>query len=534
MASSRVSLHECKLELRLPILSHTTATQTAEKIALHAAATPTLDHTEAYTGSTVFLLLSVTVPPGASDQTHLFLQHAGDPLVALLSAPTASRHTRAAEARLPVVRESKWQRVAKRANVVVKAVWVLLRAGADASMHTLVGRHDVVVTVRERVTSAAKNSPVWATIDRASRLFGKATVLRARRKVLVVMPVDVTSHVTQVAGSVDKPVVSLTVRNATADAHLSVAPPCVDFAASRRMSRRKAVTLVESHPAIDALHRFYEAVPLFPVDRCADGGVTGIEVGDGMKCMVQLGPREVFKFAFRIERRGDAAADKDCVVAVLSGHDMVQTGVTVMWRCARGTDVAVPNEGDAEGVSTHVAMGRGGDVLAAGGERALLAMLVATLEWQPMTLLHGVVVSLSGPVLMEVGRTVYIGITVFNRTERRLSGVTVAVQRRGMDAGDGDGDGGGGRNLLVLRSVVAVGAIEAGAETRVRIACRALRAGSVVLDGVSVGCKAEGGSGKRTWVSQSRFQGLAVVGADAAHGGDDGFDMSVLEALVVR
>lgn len=593
MSSSRISLHDCSLSIRLPILSHTTPKQTSEKIALHAAATPTLDHTEVYTGSTILVLLTISLPHVTSDPRHHFLQHAGDPhiyLVPLSHAASAGGSggissgsgvglgigsgsgvgggggvgTMGATTRLPVLTESSWRVPPGRPLFLVKAVWVLVRAPPERGGGALSGRHELVVELRERLGAAGKNSPVWATIDRASRLFGRTSSLRARKPLLVVSPVDLACSVVTIGGSADRPLVRVVVRNATTDASVKVAAPHINLAASRRVSRRAAVTLVEPHPAVSVLDRLFEVVPLFDVPQLTsprrprrlasnskrgdaapfDHGLPLPNFDAAAPPAAELRPREVFAFALRLDRRAtpDADAPSTTMTAAntskaaaftstmpdtptLAAGDVVQTAVSIAWSCSRPTDASMP---DVPSLRRELSAG---GVLAT-GKRATVAVLATTVEWRPAPLLHGVVISVAGPPVVRVGATVYVRVTVANHTEVPLRRVSVVLQREGDHA-----------SLLALRTAVSVGSLDVAAETQVQIPCIALHAGTVALGPVLAVCGDADSTGNaggddepviRTWVTESEFKAIAVERDEGNVGNETVTDLKVLESLVAR
>lgn len=424
MSSSRISLNDCSLSLRFPILSHTSRKQTPDKIALQAAATPSLDHTDAYTGSTILILLTLTLPPvptssssssasaasASSNASHSFVQHASDPHVYLIpkrtppspvdqhhSSPSLSKkqsllihspssttahgdelsrqlrrsssvksnasqpagttphgagtgnqiaqspshrttpstprnsftNTAAATAtatgtptlgssdkpgadssanydpiptvtttsgltRLPLITESSWRVPSGQPNVLIKALWVLVRAPPETSSSSLptveahnsktgqkpspsssmtgkdiIGLNDVLVEIRERTPSTYHNSAVSATIYRASRLFGRASNLRAFKQLRILRPIDISAQALPQVGNGIAPYVRIVIENITDDAFVSVVKPYFHMATCRRLSHCNSVTFVEPpHPAIAQIHRLFRGVQIMaPVEQ---------------------------------------------------------------------------------------------------------------------------------------------------------------------------------------------------------------------------------------------------------------------------
>lgn len=539
MSSSKISLHDCSLSIRLPILSHTTPEQSSEKIALHAAATPTLDHSEAYTGSTILVLLTISLPHVTSEPPH-FLQHVCNPHVYLIpdvpsvsdASPTANGATR-----LPVLTESLWRVPSGRGNALIKAVWALVRAPPERGGSPLSGKHELVVELRERLGSTAKNSPVWATIDRASRLFGRTSALRARKPLLVVSPIDLTCSAIITGSSVDRPIVRVVVRNATADASVAVAAPHINLASSRRVSRRAAVTLVEPHPAIAALDRMFEPVPLFDVptssDRLrrssassgsSDHGIPLPNFDASAPPATVLRPHEVFAFALRIDRRVSPDADSPAnsmVPAVscttegfLVPGDAVQTNVSVAWSCTRPTDACMP---DSPPLRRELSAG---GVLAT-GKRAAVAVLATTVEWRPAPFLHGVIISVSGPATVRIGVTAFINITVANCTSDPYDTATVVLQLEDSKP-----------SLLALRTAISIGKLNASSEAQVQVPCVALHAGTVRLGTVSVICQGNTNEAPCTWTTENEFKTIAVdqIGENS----EGQTNEKLLQSMVVR
>lgn len=540
-------MQDCVLDIRLPVLSHTTAAQSAEKIASHAAATPGLDHSEAYTGSSVLVLLTLTPPQGITvDTTNSFIHYAADPHVFLVPpsndatasgsvSPSFSSHPGAT--RLPLLAESVW-RPAARPGTAVKALWVLLVTQDDKSYSYRTGPHELVVTIRERVSPGPqKNSPVWATIDRASRLFSRASVIRASKSLLIVSPVDISCTVSPVSGSLDKPILSVLVENATPDASVTLLPPVFNLSSSRRVSRRSSVTLVESHPAIEALDSVYEAVPLFSTDPPNSDKVPPITPGRPSKGrsialedrvdVVRLNPHETFNFVFRLERRLEGNSRKEDLrrtEGTLRPGEAVQTGVAVSWSCTRSKDAPVPHQSKPKRATGRML----------GSDHKRTVSVTTPVEWVPVALLHGILVSLTGPPVLAVGHEAFVNVAIVNRLDVKLRGARLCLQDGGesmdtlesMDAGSGDEGG-----LLALRTVIMLGSIENGGKTTVQVPCVAVRTGTVRLGAVRIVCDGESKQGRRIWTADADFAAIAV---DVPANKDGTVDMEAIESVADR
>lgn len=546
MSSSRPSLHDCTLDIRLPVLSHVTAAQSAEKIASHAAATPGLDHSEAYTGSSVLVLLTVTPPEGITiDTSQSFIHHAADPHVFLIphassgvASPSASPSlsTRPGATRLPLLAESAW-RPAARPGTAVKAIWVLLVTPDDKAFSHRTGSHDLVVTLRERLSPGPqKNSPVWATIDRASRLFSRASALRASKSLLIVSPVDISCTVSSISGSLDRPIVSVVVENATSDGTVTLLPPVFNLSSSRRVSRRASITLVESHPSVEALDSLYEAIPLFSTDQPAPDKIQPIASTRSPKGhlvpledrvdVVKLHPHETFNFTFRLERRMEGNSRKEDMrhtEGMLKSGEAVQTSVIISWSCTRSKDAAVPYQSRPKRATERML----------GSDHKGTVSVHTPVEWIPVALLHGILVSLTGPPVLAVGHETFVNVAVVNRLGIKIRGARLCLQ----DGGDLDnlddismnsGDEGG---LLALRTVVVLGSIEVGGKTTVQVPCIAVRSGTVRLGPVRIVCDGESRQGQRVWKADADYISIAVE----APGGKDGtVDKTTLENIMKR
>lgn len=248
--------------------------------------------------------------------------------------------------------------------------------------------------------------------------------------------------------------------------------------------------------------------------------------------------------------------DTDSIVAairkVLSTTDLVQTDISVAWQSSRATDACVP---DAPPLRRELSAG---GVLATSGRRATVAVGKASIEWSPVALLDGLVISICGPSIISLWSTFFVRVSITNYTRVPLLSVRVLVQDdhyhhyndwqydNNNDDGDGDvsddcgGGGGGEGGLMALRTAVVVGRIEVGDETKVQIPCIALRTGLVRLGQVAVVCQGynggsagghnsdgggsgvvteaagidDGGEGRSMtkWIAENEFQTMAVNG----------------------
>lgn len=328
MTSSRISLLDCTLDLRLPILSHTTSSQTADNIALHAAATPTLDHTHVYTGSTLFLLLTLTAPP----------------------APSVT---------IPIVTQSSWTLSARRPLQFVKSVWVFIKPSVLTHSKTL--SYAISATLRERVATAGNNSTVWATIDRASRLFGRSVALRAKKSLMLNSPVD--THCRVIPTADEHPLVALSVRNVSTDCTLHLYTPTLNLATSRPAT---GSVKGRKDPRLEALTAAYEAVWLSPLRELSPAT-------DADAVILTLYPTDVFNFTLRLQRRQFEALPKLHPGNTFTSEH-VHTEISISWFCTRDKHVPIPSHTRPDDVATPAR------------RRYDVATHTSTFMWSPLAL----------------------------------------------------------------------------------------------------------------------------------------------------
>ena len=610
---NRLSLHDCKVELRIPVVgtlpptpSSTEPPLTLEDHVLHAATTTSRDLTEAYIGETIFLLLTIQPPEVIShtfDSLYTALESCGDAHVTItndndldlsLSVPDAKTNTPTPN-RLPILRESAWVTHQRHANqstpsLLCKGVWALVRTPPETSasnsastnssnshpqmrIFSLAGRHTIEINLRERPAGASsRNSPVWATIDRASRLFGKTISLRASRPLLLSMPLVITCRQTAVSGSADKTLISVVARNSTADATIAVVPPYVNVGASQLVVEHGKKMHVEKEkdnndeddaqkkgkelPSMNSIDRRFEFVPLFDMDHAINeetgneeevdevsllmkrpdstdvvsaGTETESETQDDyglfipsfnhwLQHAVQLGPREVYVFAYRVvERDGgsngrneetDGEGNKlekkteptNTAPTRLKPGFCVETSIAVAWKCYPRENGSVVETALTEHAEPFHREMSSGAVLAT-GKRGNVAVRLAKVQWRPASLLESVVVTFSGPCTTTVGSKLIVSMSIVNQTEKKLENAVIMIQRDEV-----------GSDLLTLRTVIAVGDIQPREETSLQLPCIALRVGTLGLGIVRV---VEGGVGGRVqWESESEFRVVVLESED--------------------
>lgn len=523
-ASTRLSLQDCSISLRIPTPSpFISPIENPENQTLSTIRTAS-QLTEAFIGETVFLTVSIN-PPETSNTPEAVLralETCGDVHVSLSpseESPRSKKRLQNETCRLPVLKESRWFVAARDSDgvhVAYKGIWALIRTPPENSggsrVPSISGKHDLVVSVRERgVMASAKNSPVWATIDRASRLFAKNMVLRASKPLLLSMPIEIIGEEQMVCGSADKALVSVSVRNCTSDANVSVVPPYINVGSSRVVgadgAEGRAIQLDEMYDFVSITETDIDDLGAAEDEdegllertrsgaSCEDYGLFIPSFTQLARRAATLGPREVYNFVFAVVQRGSGHGEGEGGTNVKRGEGLrlavgedVQTCVAVAWKCGKGDEIGVMGE-----ESFHREMSAGG-VLAT-GKRGNVAVHVTSVRWRPIGLVDGVVVSFSGPSVVEVGSKVNVSIRILNQTRRTLERISVEVQQDD-----------GPRDLLALRTVIAVGDIGGGGETCLQLPCVALRVGTV---GVGVVRIVEGEAGV-VWASESELQVLVV------------------------
>lgn len=412
---------------------------------------------------------------------------------------------------------------------------------------------------------------MWATIDKASRLFGKAAALVTSRQIMVNMPVQISCYHAKVADCAERSFVCVSLRNVTSDAVLSVVPPYINLNSTRIVvnSERGGDRGEKVEEEVTSLDERYEFVPMFTGAELGDdeesAGELGLDntvralsrqnSGAGstedyglfipsfsywLKRAVSLGPREVFNFVYKIAQKGSSQHDvvedeaengrsngvrtrsnltRDDMLKIerttrrLKPGTCLETSVAVAWKC-------VPNvsHDPSLSVSQEQELQRemsAGGVLAT-GKRGNVAVCLTSVHWQPPLLLNAVVVTFSGPPMTTLGANISVSISILNQTDFDLAAATVLVQQGESSTFD----------LLALRTVVGVGRIASGGEATLQLPCVALRAGTVSLGPVQVVDWAAAPDSQNIWTSQATFQ-VFVVDPAAKVPGDPSIPTSV-------
>lgn len=263
----RISLHDCGVELLMPSLASFTHEGRAslEDVTLAAAESSGRELTEVYVGETVFLVVVVSGPEYVHTRDSLFgaLDGLGDVQVTvgeevrrgLRKGGVSIPGVEGGERSLPVLRESAWVAVSRGAsggseggeggvdspNVLCKGLWVLVRTPPEASdfdnVMAMAGKQSIFVSLRERSTShSIRHVPIFAAITRASRVSGKPIVLSASKSLMVHLPLEVACQQVVAGGSAGRTFVTISARNSTSDAVLSVVPPYIHVSSSAIVS----------------------------------------------------------------------------------------------------------------------------------------------------------------------------------------------------------------------------------------------------------------------------------------------------------
>lgn len=549
--SSRLSLHDCTLSVRIASTASIASSDPPETIALQALANHR-DKTEAYIGETIFLLATLTPPDAAntsSDSLQRALQSYDDPHVYIGSLPHAASLEKPS-CRLPILRETAW--IPARhdgGHLLCRGMWALVRSPLQPSHASralaMAGRQNLVLSLRERDVPNLKNSSVWATIDRASRLFGKSVALYATRYVLLSMPIEISCQCVSVENSLDKTLINVTARNSTGDAYLSVVPPYINVSSSRIVAQSSAEN---SHGRSVPLDHLYEFVLLTDDESDDDSTLTNLYNNRDMAVSKQsseqscedyglfipsfnhlirhaatLGPREVYNFVYRIiekrahtapqgegQDREDKSQSPPWKAYKLTAEQCVQTSVAVAWNCSPRDD---NNLSVYSGETVTREMSAGG-ILAA-GKRSTVAVHVTSINWRPAVLLMSLLVSISGPDTAVLGNRICISIRVVNQTDFDLRKVRVKLQQDDTLYG-----------LLALRTVVVVGDILAGGESSLQVPCVAIGTGTLGVGRVQI--VDETGV---VWISDSEFRVIVAEGKSDGDEVDDVTDTDPLEKV---
>ena len=452
--------------------------------------------------------------------------------------------------RLSVLSESPW---CTYTGVIAKGLWVLVRSPPSSSdvdrVLAVAGRHDVMVSLRERsVPVAARNSPVWATIDRAGRMFAKSVVLKATRPIMLVMPLAFSCHAVNVSGSADRIIFSVSVRNSTADAYLSVMPPYINIGSSRMVNENDREGVYGSPVELDGL---YEVTPLSIAtddddasepftpssaelsrqesDGRDDYGLLIPSFSSLQKHAVPLGPRETYNFSYMVVTKPVGTDTEELAdgKSTESGSKLLnwkiprgkclRTNVAITWSCSLSKD-GENSFGTVDNTFSREMSAAG--VLAA-GQRANVAVHAAFVDWHPPGLLEGVLVKLSGPRSATIGSTVPVSMTIMNQTDADLERVCVRLQQDGKRHG-----------LLALRTVIVVGSICKGMETSLQLPCIPIESGRVGVGSIDV--VAENEDSVTTWTSESEYQVLSFESMRKDVDTCEEVDVGVIEQMVAR
>jgi hypothetical protein len=294
--SGRVAIQECDVEVLMPSLGTLAAyapdagTSSLENIALQAAESGAREVTDVYVGETVFLLVVVRGPEGFPLQRVVGLlddvrvsARPFDAETAAIAPPSpapsgeapppspspkhasalvadmesATHVNRGIYCGLTILRESSWVNVAdptrndeavsvQGAGAVAaptprkfacKGLWVIVRSPLEPSalrdVRAITGKQRLSVSIRERkrpVMSVERS--VHCSVELAARISGAQSVLVGSKVVTVHLPLDLTCRYVECAGNSARSFVSVTARNTTSDATVSIVPPYVHLSAS--------------------------------------------------------------------------------------------------------------------------------------------------------------------------------------------------------------------------------------------------------------------------------------------------------------
>lgn len=554
-ASSRLSLHDCKVQIRIPLLSAEEKKDAPDLQTLHAVSKNKRDLSEAYIGSSIFVVVTVSPPnPSHASSTLIHaLEALGDLQVFLAESGVAtSKRKDQSAVRLPILRESAW---CPGPGLIAKGLWALVRSppsSTDADrVLAAAGRHDVMITLRERsVPVAARNSPVWATIDRAGRLFAKSVVMRAIRPIMLAMPIQISCHTLNVSGSADRIIVSVSARNATAEAYLSVMPPYINVGSSRLVNENDREG-VDGIPV--QLDGQYDILPLSNIGgnsdddfdrKVEDTTKLSREESDGrddygllipsfnslMRDAVSLGPREIYNFAYTVSKKAVSDATEDLSeetnvdAAQMSDSWRVPSGkclrtnVAIAWSCSLSKDGEDNIDESSPNLSREMSAG---GVLAT-GRRGNVAVHIAYVDWKPPGLMEGVIVKFAGPRSAAVGNTIHVSMSILNQTERHLGKVCVRLQQDAKSHG-----------LLALRTVIIVGGIARGMETSLQLPCIPVQSGKLGLGTVEI--VTEDDDAITTWTTESEYQLLGFESFEEADSSaHEEVDIEAIAEMVAR
>lgn len=588
-ALSRVSLHDCTVEVSIPLpasLSAASSTTrgelpTPEEATLLAADSRPRERTEAYVGDTLFIIVTITGPVGGNCTTDLLYQALdgfGDVQVYMGRDRASAR-----SCSLPVLKESRWVGTTRSekgkneslplppAPVLSKGVWALVRTPPEqshqADVMSVAGKQEVIVVLREKsVSHGLRNSSVWATIDRASRLFGKTIALTAAKPLMVDLPLEISCSQVRVAKCSEKAFICITARNATGDASVSIVPPYINVNSSQVVEDPE-VNPRASRSNVDignvpgnakepvsleiALDEWYEFVPLFTVGdsgddedtlsdmssdtspdfrrsqsagtvSCDDYGLFIPSFNHWLKRSVSLGPREAFNFVYKIIRRGESqhkGVSSDTLPA------QTENGAFLKRQSSLGPN-PIRKLKPGTCLETSVAVAWSCSPLEAGlGIAGFSPDKQETLRREMSSggvLATGkrgnVAVRLTSvhwrpPALLDGVIVTFTGPPLATVGEKISISVGVFNQT-GTDLQEAvvlvQQEEGKEMDLLALRTVIAVGRIAAGCETTLELPCLALRAGALSLGPVQVLDRSNEAGANHAWTSHATFEILVV------------------------
>lgn len=278
-----------------------------------------------------------------------------------------------------------------------------------------------------------------------------------------------------------------------------------------------------------------------------DFGVFIPSFGKRSKQAVSIGPREVFDFVFAVTPKlsdGALALSNYDGMPHLGANQCFETSVSVAWSCRpRGS-----SDSDRSIVAEKVPLQRelsSGGVLAT-GQRSNSAVRVLDVQWSPPSWREDVVMSFAGPSVAVDRTSISVAVTILNQTRQRLNNASLFIdasglgdvgkhcvsdldlgkhperrkglvdrdQRKALLGTEKEGE------LLPLRTVISVGAIEAGASTTVLVSCVVLGRGCASLGAAAVAdCASSAGVIPQLWRAQTTFKTFVVdqhQGSEAA------------------
>lgn len=584
-----------------PNLSHdrSTTDATLEDLTLQAAESAPRELAEAYVGEAIFLVVTITGPASvnytcetlfqaleAFGDVNIFMGHIPQQQSSSTTPLSRARQKviSSHSCRLPVLRESTWigsdrstvsvpQFQAKTApKMLCKGIWALVRTPPQAfdmaKMLSMAGKQDIFVSLRERsVSHSLRNSPVWASLDRASRLFGKSIALSASKPLMVNVPLDISCHHVAAGGLTGKAFVNITARNSTSDAHLLVVPPYIHVGASKvvddpSIGRRKSgsdsqasekdkdISIGHEHGV--SLDQTYEFTPLFDFDDEDDSEMVAIgdespksfskqsrrdvsssndyglfipSFNQRLKKAIPLGPREIFNFVYAIVEKGNSSMNNiENAVAGLEVEDLEEGRIS--------TNTSKKNSSTLEPVvklepgkclETCVAVAwncNPRDVSEAAKEildtheplqREMSSGGVLATGKRGNVAVHQTFVHWAPPKLTVGVVMNFAGPNSTTLGRQIMMSISVLNQSHedlnaaSLHVQQEDAEGGDHNGLLALRTVISIGRLASGSGTTLQLPCIALRTGIVSLGKVTVVEENTEGRDK-LWTSFCSFQ----------------------------